>query len=132
MAHDTNIDTVVNMTRAIMVTLGYDQSLEVLRHAKASKEGLYTKTSIMLGLGESHDEVWTPIPRRQQRFYASRMISTAHSYSCGEDEGFDGHYFGCFPPNLPTVESLIGCGDDEGPEGCGSGRRDPRPVPSPV
>ena len=57
MAHGANIDIVMNMTRAIMVTSGYDQSLEVLRHAKASKEGLYTKTSIMLGLGETHDEV---------------------------------------------------------------------------
>ena len=36
---------------------GYKQSLQVLKHAKESKEGLYTKTSIMLGLGETHDEV---------------------------------------------------------------------------
>jgi lipoyl synthase len=36
---------------------GYEQSLSVLRHAKASKEGLVTKTSIMLGLGEEDDEI---------------------------------------------------------------------------
>lgn len=35
----------------------YEQSLSVLKHAKHSKEGLITKTSIMLGLGETDDEV---------------------------------------------------------------------------
>jgi len=34
---------------------GYMQSLDVLRTAKAC--GVYTKSSLMLGLGESHDEV---------------------------------------------------------------------------
>ncbi|MFS7991680.1 putative lipoyl synthase [Helianthus anomalus] len=32
-------------------------SLSVLKHAKASKEGMITKTSIMLGLGETDDEL---------------------------------------------------------------------------
>lgn len=31
--------------------------MSVLNHAKCSKEGMITKTSIMLGLGESDDEV---------------------------------------------------------------------------
>jgi lipoate synthase len=35
----------------------YEQSLAVLNHAKQSKEGMITKSSIMLGLGESDDEV---------------------------------------------------------------------------
>lgn len=35
----------------------YEQSLEVLREAKRCKDGLYTKTSLMLGLGETDDEV---------------------------------------------------------------------------
>lgn len=34
---------------------GYFQSLDVLKAAKAC--GVYTKSSIMLGLGETHDEV---------------------------------------------------------------------------
>ena len=34
---------------------GYFQSLEVLRAAKEC--GVYTKSSIMLGLGETHDEI---------------------------------------------------------------------------
>ncbi|KAL1803212.1 hypothetical protein ACET3Z_031859 [Daucus carota] len=36
---------------------GYEQSLSVLKHAKTDKEGMITKTSIMLGLGESEDEL---------------------------------------------------------------------------
>ncbi|KAL0926532.1 hypothetical protein M5K25_002771 [Dendrobium thyrsiflorum] len=35
----------------------YDQSLSVLKHGKLFKEGMITKSSIMLGLGESDDEV---------------------------------------------------------------------------
>lgn len=35
----------------------YAQSLRVLEHAKATRPGLYTKSSLMLGLGESADEV---------------------------------------------------------------------------
>lgn len=35
----------------------YRQSLSTLEHAKKVQPGLYTKTSIMLGLGETDDEV---------------------------------------------------------------------------
>lgn len=35
----------------------YDQSLSVLKHAKKCNSKLYTKTSLMLGLGETKDEV---------------------------------------------------------------------------
>jgi lipoyl synthase len=36
---------------------GYRQSLSTLEHAKVAKPGLYTKTSLMLGLGETDEEV---------------------------------------------------------------------------
>lgn len=36
---------------------GYAQSLSTLQHAKVAKPGLYTKTSVMLGLGETDEEV---------------------------------------------------------------------------
>ena len=36
---------------------GYRQSLKTLEHAKKAQPGLYTKTSIMLGLGETEEEV---------------------------------------------------------------------------
>mgnify|MGYP005855767703 CR=1 FL=1 len=35
----------------------YKQSLTTLEHAKKAKPGLYTKTSLMLGLGETDEEV---------------------------------------------------------------------------
>jgi lipoic acid synthetase len=35
----------------------YDQSLKVLRHVKACNPNVYTKTSLMLGLGETDEEV---------------------------------------------------------------------------
>lgn len=40
-----------------LILCSYDQSLAVLKHAKHSKEGMITKSSIMLGLGESDDEL---------------------------------------------------------------------------
>lgn len=36
---------------------GYSQSLRVLREAKRMQKGLYTKTSLMLGLGETDEEI---------------------------------------------------------------------------
>ncbi|MEQ2195523.1 hypothetical protein XENOCAPTIV_014174, partial [Xenoophorus captivus] len=35
----------------------FDQSLSVLKHAKKAKPSLLTKTSIMLGLGESDQQI---------------------------------------------------------------------------
>ena len=54
-----NIETVERLQKRVRdPRAGYDQSLGVLRHAKATgPEGLVTKTSIMLGLGESDEEI---------------------------------------------------------------------------
>ncbi|KAL6187279.1 hypothetical protein ACLB2K_038679 [Fragaria x ananassa] len=53
-----NIETVKRLQRIVRdPRAGYEQSLSVLNHAKQSKKGLITKTSIMLGLGESDDEL---------------------------------------------------------------------------
>ncbi|MBV8490834.1 MAG: lipoyl synthase [Candidatus Eremiobacteraeota bacterium] len=38
---------------------GYDQSLRILAHAKKRAPGRYTKTSLMIGLGETDDELVT-------------------------------------------------------------------------
>ncbi len=38
---------------------GYDQSLRVLGNIKSLSNGIFTKSSIMLGLGESYDEICT-------------------------------------------------------------------------
>ncbi len=50
-----NIETVARLQRAVRPSAGYARSLAVLARAKES--GLTTKSSIMVGLGESRDEV---------------------------------------------------------------------------
>jgi len=53
-----NVETVERLQKRVRdPRANYEQSLAVLRHAKASKEGLVTKTSIMLGLGEEDEEI---------------------------------------------------------------------------
>ena len=54
-----NIETVERLQKRVRdPRAGYEQSLNVLRHAKTTgPEGLVTKTSIMLGLGETDDEI---------------------------------------------------------------------------
>ncbi|KAJ7954646.1 Lipoyl synthase, chloroplastic [Quillaja saponaria] len=53
-----NIETVKRLQRIVRdPRAGYEQSLSVLNHAKRSKDGMITKSSIMLGLGESDDEL---------------------------------------------------------------------------
>ncbi|MCE4612291.1 MAG: lipoyl synthase [Desulfurococcales archaeon] len=53
-----NIETVRRLTRLVRDRrAGYDQSLRVLSLAKEAKPGLVTKSSILLGFGETFDEV---------------------------------------------------------------------------
>jgi lipoyl synthase len=53
-----NVETVQRLQRYVRDhRAGYEQSLSVLRHAKEVNPRLYTKTSLMLGLGESDEEV---------------------------------------------------------------------------
>mmetsp|Transcript_42223 Transcript_42223/g.82866 ORF Transcript_42223/g.82866 Transcript_42223/m.82866 type:complete len:414 (+) Transcript_42223:196-1437(+) len=53
-----NVETVRRLQSAIRdPKAGYDQSLGNLAYAKAAVPGMYTKTSIMLGLGETEEEV---------------------------------------------------------------------------
>ena len=53
-----NVETVERLTPSVRdKRAGYEQSLRILRHAKARAPERYTKTSIMLGLGESEGEV---------------------------------------------------------------------------
>lgn len=55
---DHNIETVRRLQHPVRDRrAGYEQTLAVLRGAKSMRDGLYTKSSIMLGLGETHDEV---------------------------------------------------------------------------
>ena len=50
-----NIETVARLQRAVRPSAGYARSLAVLARAKAA--GLTTKSSIVAGMGETHDEL---------------------------------------------------------------------------
>lgn len=53
-----NVETVEELTPMVRDRRAkFRQSLSVLKHAKEAKEGLITKTSIMLGLGETEDQL---------------------------------------------------------------------------
>ncbi|CAJ1966711.1 unnamed protein product [Cylindrotheca closterium] len=53
-----NVETVERLQKFVRdPRAGYKQSLSTLEHAKKVQPGLYTKTSVMLGLGETDEEV---------------------------------------------------------------------------
>ncbi|MFU8817588.1 MAG: lipoyl synthase, partial [Pseudomonadales bacterium] len=53
-----NLETVERLTHAVRdVRAGYQQTLDVLAHAKAHRPQILTKSSLMLGLGEQDHEV---------------------------------------------------------------------------
>ncbi len=53
-----NIETVERLTHPVRdPRAGYGQTLDVLAHAKRFKPAVLTKTSLMLGLGETRDEL---------------------------------------------------------------------------
>lgn len=53
-----NVETVRRLTHPVRdPRAGYEQTIEVLRHAKAHRPDVLTKTSLMLGLGETDPEI---------------------------------------------------------------------------
>jgi lipoic acid synthetase len=53
-----NVETVRRLTHPVRdPRASYEQTLKVLRHAKAHRPDVLTKTSLMLGLGETDDEI---------------------------------------------------------------------------
>ena len=53
-----NIETVKRLTHPVRdPRAGYEQTIEVLRHAKQHRPEVLTKTSLMLGLGEKDEEI---------------------------------------------------------------------------
>jgi lipoic acid synthetase len=53
-----NVETVERLTQQVRdPRAGYGQTIEVLRHAKRHRQSILTKTSLMLGLGESDQEI---------------------------------------------------------------------------
>ena len=54
-----NIETVERLSHKVRdPRAGYRQSLKVLEFVKQQKSSIYTKSSLMLGLGESGKEIW--------------------------------------------------------------------------
>ena len=54
-----NVETVEDLTPMVRDRrANFRQSLRVLERAKSAKEGMITKTSVMLGLGETEDQLW--------------------------------------------------------------------------
>ena len=53
-----NIETVPRLYRAVRPMADYIRSLELLRTAKSLDGSVFTKTGIMVGLGETEDEVY--------------------------------------------------------------------------
>jgi lipoic acid synthetase len=53
-----NLETVERLTHVVRdPRAGYQQTLDVLAHAKAHRPDVLTKSSLMLGLGETEDEI---------------------------------------------------------------------------
>ena len=53
-----NLETVKRLTSRVRdPRAGYEQSLDVLAYLKKQGKGTYTKSSLMLGLGEKHEEI---------------------------------------------------------------------------
>jgi lipoic acid synthetase len=53
-----NVETVERLTHPVRdPRAGYRQTLDVLAHAKRHRTEVYTKTSLMLGLGETDGEI---------------------------------------------------------------------------
>lgn len=53
-----NLETVKHLQKFVRdPRANYDQSIRVLEHAKKTQAGILTKTSLMLGLGETDQEI---------------------------------------------------------------------------
>ena len=82
-----NLETVRRLTKEVRIQAKYNRSLEVLRRLK--KGGMKTKSGIMLGLGESKEEV---------------LESMQDLRSVGVDVLTLGQYLQPTPEHLPVAE----------------------------
>ncbi|KAM7484871.1 hypothetical protein LguiA_000880 [Lonicera macranthoides] len=97
-----NIETVKRLQRIVRdPRAGYEQSMSVLKHAKVSKAGMITKSSIMLGLGESDDELKEAMADLRA---IDVDILTLGQYLQGESE----MYFSLYPTDKYFTPSQTG------------------------
>lgn len=85
-----NLETVRRLTKQVRIQAKYDRSLEVLFRLK--KGGMRTKSGVMLGLGESHEEV---------------LETMEDLRSVQVDILTLGQYLQPTPKHLPVVEFII-------------------------
>lgn len=52
-----NVETVERLQRLIRPSARFDRSLAILRHAKTARPDIWTKSGIMVGLGETFEEI---------------------------------------------------------------------------
>ncbi|QIK16817.1 lipoyl synthase [Blattabacterium sp. DPU] len=52
-----NVETVARLTKKVRIQAKYNRSLEVLQYIKKKNQKIRTKTGIMLGLGETKEEI---------------------------------------------------------------------------
>ncbi len=52
-----NLETVPGLYKEVRPMADYNQSLELIKRVKENAHGIYSKSGIMVGLGETHDEV---------------------------------------------------------------------------
>ena len=55
--YNHNIETVERLSPSVRPQARYDRTLDLLRAVKNMDSGIHTKSGIMLGLGETHDEI---------------------------------------------------------------------------
>lgn len=61
--YNHNVETVPRLQTVVRPAAGFERSLDVLRTAKRLDPRIYTKSGLMLGLGETHDEVVETLER---------------------------------------------------------------------
>lgn len=83
-----NVETVPRLYRLVRPKARYERSLELLRRAKALDAEVFTKTGIMVGLGESREEV-------------RRVLDDLRAIDC--DVLTVGQYLRPTPKHLPVV-----------------------------
>jgi lipoic acid synthetase len=84
-----NIETVERLHPVVRPSARYDRTLELIRRVKQSATGIKTKSGLMLGLGEEHDEV---------------LSTLEHLVANGCDLLTIGQYLRPSPQHLPVVE----------------------------
>jgi lipoyl synthase len=84
-----NVETVERLHPTVRPSARYDRSLELLERVKQSGTGIKTKSGIMLGLGETNDEV-------------ERTLADLRAHGC--DLLTIGQYLRPTPGHLPVVE----------------------------